>query len=121
MGSNDSYFGKNLTDAVHAKKVSESRVTDMATRIVAAWYKLGQDKNFPKTTLDSFHLDKAPYVNVQSDHYKLVRTMGAASTVLLKNSGILPLNKSIKNVAFVGSDAAVNPEYVYIECILKQN
>ena len=110
MGSNDSYFGKNLTDAVHAKKVSESRVTDMATRIVAAWYKLGQDKNFPKTTLDSFHLDKAPYVNVQSDHYKLVRSMGAASTVLLKNNGILPLNKSVKKVAFVGSDAAVDPE-----------
>ncbi|CEG66924.1 hypothetical protein RMATCC62417_03418 [Rhizopus microsporus] len=110
MGSNDSYFGKNLTDAVHAKKVSESRVTDMATRIVAAWYKLGQDKNFPKTTLDSFHLEKAPYVNVQSDHYKLVRSMGAASTVLLKNNGILPLSKSVKKVAFVGSDAAVNPD-----------
>ncbi|CAO3696011.1 hypothetical protein G6F70_002472 [Rhizopus microsporus] len=110
MGSNDSYFGKNLTDAVRAKKVPESRVTDMATRIVAAWYKLGQDKGFPKTALDSFHLDKAPYINVQLDHYKLVRTMGAASTVLLKNSGILPLNKSIKNVAFVGSDAAVNPD-----------
>ncbi|PHZ09656.1 glycoside hydrolase family 3 protein [Rhizopus microsporus ATCC 52813] len=110
MGSSGSYFGKNLTDAVRAKKVPESRVTDMATRIVAAWYKLGQDKGFPETTLDSFHLDKAPYVNVQSDHYKLVRTMGAASTVLLKNNGILPLSKSIKNVAFVGSDAAVNPD-----------
>ncbi|CEG79534.1 hypothetical protein RMATCC62417_13987 [Rhizopus microsporus] len=110
MGSSGSYFGKNLTDAVRAKKVPESRVTDMATRIVAAWYKLGQDKGFPKTTLDSFHLDKAPYVNVQSDHYKLVRTMGAASTVLLKNNGILPLSKSIKNVAFVGSDAAVSPD-----------
>ncbi|CAO3671069.1 hypothetical protein G6F70_002904 [Rhizopus microsporus] len=110
IGSSGSYFGKNLTDAVHAKKVPESRVTDMATRIVAAWYKLGQDKDFPKTTLDSFHLNKVSYVNVQSDHYKLVRSMGAASTVLLRNSGILPLNKSVKNVAFVGSDAAVNPD-----------
>ncbi|EIE79560.1 hypothetical protein G6F47_007825 [Rhizopus delemar] len=107
--SNDSYFGKNLTDAVHDKKVSESRVTDMATRIVATWYKLKQDSNFPETTLDSFHLKDSPEVNVQYDHYKLVREMGAASTVLLKNDGILPL-KSLKSVAFIGSDAANNPD-----------
>ncbi|RCH83520.1 hypothetical protein CU098_006792, partial [Rhizopus stolonifer] len=107
--SGDSYFGKNLTDAVHDKKVAESRVNDMATRIVATWYKLGQDKDFPKTSLKSFDLKNSPYVNVQSDHHKLVREMGAASTVLLKNSGILPLG-SVKSVAFVGSDAAVNPD-----------
>jgi beta-glucosidase len=81
----------------------------MATRIVATWYKLKQDSDFPETTLDSFHLEDSPEVNVQSDHYKLVREMGAASTVLLKNDGILPL-KSLKSVAFIGSDAANNPE-----------
>lgn len=39
-----SYFGKNLTAAVKHGKVSEERLTDMAERIVAAWYKMGQDK-----------------------------------------------------------------------------
>ena len=54
-------------------------------------------------------MKNAPYVNVQADHYKLVREMGAASTVLLKNDGILPV-KSVKSVAFIGSDAANNPK-----------
>ncbi|KAG1318173.1 hypothetical protein G6F62_012493 [Rhizopus arrhizus] len=109
-GSDSStYFGKNLTEAVENKKVKESRVTDMATRIVATWYRFRQDENYPETKIDSFDLENAPYVNVQADHYKLVREMGAASTVLLKNNGILPLKNSVKNIAFIGSDAAVDP------------
>lgn len=38
-----SYFGANLTKAVKNGEVSEDRVTDMAVRIAAAWYKMGQD------------------------------------------------------------------------------
>lgn len=38
--SGDSYFGKNLTSAVRSGQVNEDRVTDMAMRIVAAWYKV---------------------------------------------------------------------------------
>lgn len=42
---------------------------------------------------------------MQADHKKLVREMGAASNVLLKNSGVLPLDtKKVKSVALVGSD-----------------
>lgn len=40
MGEGNSYFGKNLTDAVHDGKVTEDRVTDMAVRIVASYYKV---------------------------------------------------------------------------------
>ncbi|KAG2197893.1 hypothetical protein INT46_002989 [Mucor plumbeus] len=109
--SNDSYFGKNLTDAIDRKEVSEERATDMATRIVAAWYKVGQDKDFPNLTLDSFHMENAPYVDVQANHKNLVREMGAASTVLLKNSNsALPINtKNVKKVAIIGSDAFPDP------------
>ncbi|KAG0928436.1 hypothetical protein G6F35_007997 [Rhizopus arrhizus] len=107
--SNNSYFGKNLTAAVDHGKVSKSRVTDMATRIVATWYRFKQETGYPKVAIDSFDMKNAPYVNVQADHYKLVREMGAASTVLLKNDGILPV-KSVKSVAFIGSDAANNPK-----------
>lgn len=39
-GADGSYFGENLTLAVKEGRVSEDRVTDMATRIVAAWYKV---------------------------------------------------------------------------------
>ncbi|KAK8096155.1 glycoside hydrolase family 3 protein [Apiospora kogelbergensis] len=42
-------FGQNLTDAVNNGTVPEERVTDMATRILAAWYLVHQDgDNFPK-------------------------------------------------------------------------
>ncbi|CAO3629970.1 unnamed protein product [Mucor hiemalis] len=112
LGTGNSYFGSNLTNAVKNNEVPETRITDMATRIVATWYKMGQDKSFPKTTLDSFHLDKAPVVNVQADHKKLVREMGAASNVLLKNvKNTLPLSpKKVKKIAIIGSDAGPDPK-----------
>lgn len=108
FNSNDSYFGKNLTDAVAAKTVDESRVTDMVTRIVAAWYKVGQDKGFPEVKINSFNRDKATVANVQRDHKKLARSMAAASNVLLKNSGILPLSKKVQSIALVGSGIKVS-------------
>lgn len=38
--------GGNLTISVNNGSLAESRVTDMATRIVAAWYQMGQDASF---------------------------------------------------------------------------
>ncbi|GAA5809328.1 hypothetical protein MFLAVUS_002735 [Mucor flavus] len=108
--SGDSYFGKNLTDAVQAGRVQEDRVTDMAMRIVASWYKLGQDQNFPNTNFHSFRPELDKHIDVQSDHKNLIREMGAASTILLKNlENILPLRTSgIKKMAIIGSDATTN-------------
>ncbi|KAI8086821.1 glycoside hydrolase superfamily [Gilbertella persicaria] len=108
--SHDSYFGANLTLAVKNKEVKEERVTDMALRIVAAWYKMGQDKDFPETRINGFHRDQEPFVDVQGDHYKLAREMAAASTVLLKNDGVLPIDKKkIKSAALIGSGIKKNP------------
>jgi len=43
---------------------------------------------------------------VQEDHYKFVRELGAASTVLLKNErGALPLGKKDRSIVLVGSGA----------------
>ena len=39
--------GGNLTISVNNGSLAESRVTDMATRIIAAWYQMGQDASFP--------------------------------------------------------------------------
>jgi len=79
----------------------------MATRIIAAWYFLHQDEGYPNATVSSFDLYNPlnQEVNAQSDHYLIVREIGAAGTVLLKNEGALPLCKP-KNIVLVGSDAA---------------
>jgi hypothetical protein len=49
------------------------------------------------------------HVNVQDDHAALIREIGGASTVLLKNvNKALPLNKP-KSIAVIGEDAHDNP------------
>ncbi|KAF8326104.1 glycoside hydrolase superfamily [Cantharellus anzutake] len=94
-GGKSSYFGTALVNAVKTGQVPTSRLDDMATRILAAYYVQGQDSgDYPS-----------------GDHKKLIRSMGAASTVLLKNDGSqLPLGNSVRSIAVVGSDAGPNPE-----------
>ncbi|THH13312.1 hypothetical protein EW146_g6883 [Bondarzewia mesenterica] len=108
-GGNLSYFGANLTDYVLNNTIPESRVNDMATRILAAWYLLEQDSpDYPTVNFNSFFpLDEATneHIDVQNDHADLVRKIGAASTVLLKNiKKALPLKKP-HSLVLVGSDA----------------
>lgn len=84
-------------------------MSPLATRIIAGWYFLHQDADdFPKTNFDAFLTDNDEtndHVDVQDDHYKLVREIGAASTVLLKNVGhALPLKKP-RSLVLIGSDA----------------
>nr|GAT51343.1 glycoside hydrolase family 3 protein [Mycena chlorophos] len=107
--SGTSYFGANLTAYVQNNTIEEARLDDMAKRILAGWYFLHQDAaDFPTTNFDAFFpLDDATneHVDVQEEHFKLVREMGAASTVLLKNTnGALPLKKP-RSILLAGSDA----------------
>ena len=130
FSSNTTYFGANLTEYVRNGTIPESRVDDMgrrsmspppmficppnflsnvATRILAAWYLLGQDSpSYPSTNFNAFLPQDAAtneHIDVMGDHYKLVREIGAASTVLLKNErGALPL-KEPRSLALIGSDA----------------
>ncbi|KAG2029707.1 glycoside hydrolase family 3 C-terminal domain-containing protein, partial [Suillus americanus] len=108
FGSGTSYFGQNLTDMVMPNcTISMQRLDDMAMRIISAWYFLHQDEGYPDVTVSSFNF-YSPLnreVNAQSDHYLIVREIGAAGTVLLKNEGALPLYKP-KSIVLVGSDAA---------------
>ncbi|KAI0271493.1 beta-glucosidase [Gloeopeniophorella convolvens] len=106
-----SYFGPALVSAVNSGQVSSSRIDDMATRILAAWYLLGQDSGFPAVNFNAWNSNGGAnqHVNVQGDHATLIRTIGAASTVLLKNTNsALPL-KAPKSIAVVGSGAIPNP------------
>ncbi|KAF8346638.1 glycoside hydrolase family 3 protein [Amanita rubescens] len=109
FNSGTSYFGGNLTAYVENGTISEARVDDMATRIIAGWYLLGQDSpSYPETNFNAFFpLDEATneHVDVQDDHADLVRQIDASSTVLLKNvNGALPLKKPM-SLALIGSDA----------------
>jgi beta-glucosidase-like glycosyl hydrolase len=84
-----------------------------ATRILAAYFFLAQDSpSYPPVNFNAFHpLDEATnsHIDVQADDVDtLVRKIGAASTVLLKNvDGALPLTgkKKPRSLILVGSDA----------------
>jgi len=78
--------GSVLADAVSNGSVPTSRLDDMVTRLVAAWYKVGQDQDYPE-------LDTTKNV-LSSEHNALIRELGAKSAVLLKNrNGTLPLSQ----------------------------
>ncbi|KAJ7119502.1 glycoside hydrolase family 3 protein [Mycena epipterygia] len=107
--SNTTYFGANLTAYVQNDTIPLARLDDMATRIIAGWYLVHQDAgNYPATNFDAFNpANEATneHIDVQEDHYKVVREIGAASTVLLKNTGAaLPLKKP-RSIVLIGSDA----------------
>ncbi|CAG8116115.1 unnamed protein product [Penicillium salamii] len=103
------FWGQNLVQAVSNGSVPQSRLDDMVTRILAAWYLLDQDQGYPDVTFSSWDGGKAT-VDVTADHGALVRTVARESIVLLKNEDeILPL-KTPQTLAIIGSDAAVNPD-----------
>lgn len=90
----------------------------LAIRILAGYYLLEQDSpSFPPVNFDAFKPDDQDlneHVDVQTDeHEKLVRDLGSASVVLLKNErGALPLGgnratgrKPERDIVIVGSDA----------------
>ena len=70
FGSNTTYFGQALIDAVNSGDVPEDRVSDMALRILAAWYLLGQDEGYPETNIWAWDLNdpRNLHVDVQADH-----------------------------------------------------
>lgn len=108
-------WGPELTRAVLNGSIPVERLNDMATRIVAAWYQVGQDDretwsggpNFSSWTNDEIGLlhpgsdDKATGVvnqfkNVSGDHgSRLSRQIAGEGIVMVKNEGdILPLKRT---------------------------
>jgi len=93
-------WGPQLNSAVSSGAVSKARLDDMAKRILAAWYYVGQDGGYPGTNIKA---------NVQGNHKENVRAVARDGIVLLKNDGILPLSKP-KKIAVIGSSSVVNPQ-----------
>ncbi|EWC46548.1 hypothetical protein DRE_04271 [Drechslerella stenobrocha 248] len=121
--SGNAYWGGNLTVAVLNGSVPIWRVDDMATRIMASFYKVGLDKDRAEVSLDSWTTDvhgfrnwfaKENYqivngnVDVRGTHGTLIREIAGKGTVLLKNNGSLPLGK-LRQIGVFGSDATDNP------------
>ena len=125
FNSGQSYWGANLTIAILNGTIPQWRLDDMVTRIIAAWYYVGRDNtsipiNFDSWTLDTFGYEhfyaKEGYslinehVDVRQEHGDLIREIGSASTVLLKNTNnALPLTGKEKFTAVFGDDAGDNP------------
>ncbi|KAF3388245.1 putative beta-glucosidase G [Talaromyces pinophilus] len=124
----NSYFGNNLTAMINNGSLSESRLDDMVKRILTPYYYLNQDsEDYPTIDLDtaqlsyglfgddlpsfsySFNMGNLSDINrdVRDNHRDLIREIGGASAVLLKNvDNTLPLSKSIKRISVFGNDAA---------------
>ncbi|KAJ4304537.1 hypothetical protein N0V90_000063 [Kalmusia sp. IMI 367209] len=118
-----SFWGPNLTLSIINGTVPEWRLDDAATRIMAAYYLVGRDRHAVPTNFNSWARDTYGYqhafaqtgfglinqhVDVRADHYKAIREASAKSTVLLKNSGVLPLKGNEKNTVVFGNDAGEN-------------
>ena len=122
--SSTSYWGANLTIAVLNGTVPQWRIDDAAARIIAAWYYVGRDTAQVPINFDSWTRDTYSYqhyvasegyglvnehVDVRAEHGNLIRQIGSASTVLLKNvNNALPLTGKEKLTAVIGEDAGPN-------------
>lgn len=99
MPSGATYWAGNLTEAVLNGSLSEDRLTDMATRIIASWYYVGADApDLPAVGIGMARLPNESHPIVDAvDHSQTARDVllqGAIeSHVLVKNTGILPLTE----------------------------
>ncbi|ORY38568.1 hypothetical protein BCR33DRAFT_758763 [Rhizoclosmatium globosum] len=103
------------TESETLDTLPESRLDDMTTRILASYFKLGQDKGYPSNTNISSWTPRTK--NSYNPNYKLkhhadlAKRVAVASTILLKNNdpteGGLPLTIGHNSfrIAVLGEDA----------------
>ena len=106
------FWGGNLTEAVNNGSVSLSRLDDMVLRNLAPYYYIGQ--NTPDYPSPNVHAStqQAMTVSVQSAaHADLIREIGSAGTVLVKNTNnALPLqNPTFLNIYGYDAELKAKP------------
>ncbi|KAL3474580.1 putative beta-glucosidase F [Aspergillus californicus] len=122
----NSYWGPELSRSVLNGTVPVERLNDMVTRILAGWFKMGQDQDYPLPNFSSNTEDEKgllypgalfspvgvvnQYVNVQADHDIAARAVARDAITLLKNEdGILPLRRN-DSLKIFGTDAGSDPQ-----------
>ncbi|CAG8978610.1 hypothetical protein HYALB_00012732 [Hymenoscyphus albidus] len=102
------YWGKNLTQAVNNGSVTVERINDMVERTMASFYFFDQNGTFPPAAIHPSTVQH-PILDVRGDHDKVIRVIGAAGHILIKNvNKTLPLKKP-RFVSIFGYDAEVKP------------
>ncbi|KAH7033436.1 beta-glucosidase 1 [Microdochium trichocladiopsis] len=121
-----SHWMYELSRSVLNGSVPVDRLNDMCTRIVATWYKLGQDQDYPKPNfhawVGSANGQLYPgalfspsglvneFVDVQANHAVVAKQVAQEAITLLKNNGsFLPISTNVPISAF-GTDARADPQ-----------
>ncbi|KAK6082832.1 cel3e secreted beta-glucosidase [Seiridium cupressi] len=90
-------WGDKLLESVKNGSISEARLDDMTTRIVAAWFQMGQDQDFPEPGIGMPNDLTKPHTIVDARNASFKQTLldGAIEGhVLVKNTNsALPLQK----------------------------
>jgi beta-glucosidase len=103
------FWGDNLTEAVTNGSVTTERLDDMNARLLAAFFYLNQDEGFPENAVYPYNVQHE-IVDVREDHASLIREIGAAGTVLVKNvNNTLPLQHP-RFLNIYGYDAEVKAQ-----------
>ncbi|KAI6784900.1 beta-glucosidase F-like protein [Emericellopsis cladophorae] len=123
-----SFWMYEMTRAVLNGTVPMERLNDMATRVVATWYQMGQDSDdFPKTNFHTLSNDAVgdlypaawpaspkgvinEFVQVADDHHLVARQIAQEAITMLKNEdNLLPLPES-RPLKVFGTAAQTNPD-----------
>jgi beta-glucosidase len=80
-------------------RINAARLDDAVSRVLRVKFELGLFE-YPYVKVE----DIEKYINM-SAHRKVAQDAAAASFVLLKNQGGLPIKKSLRSIALIGTDA----------------
>ena len=98
LNCGDAYL--SLVDAYEEDLVTEETITECVEKLFEARFRLGMFD-------DDCEYDNIPFDVVECDkHTELNRQMARESIVLLKNNGVLPIDKNkVKTIAVIGPNA----------------
>jgi beta-glucosidase-like glycosyl hydrolase len=98
MPGQDGLMGYALLQDVKNGSITEARINDMVIRIMAPYFLLAQDQDYPSVNLN---------YDATGDHYLLNRHIGTAGIILLKNiNNTLPLNTNTDKFYSIYGSAA---------------
>jgi len=94
-------YGKNLKQALEEGLISMNDLDKAVANVLRLKFRMGLFEN-PYVTPEN-----AKKIVRSAEHKKVAYEVAREGVVLLKNQGILPLNKSLKSIAVVGPNADV--------------